>query len=109
MAAIPARRSCRKVRTKRVQKLVHGADVEDRAAKGRQLRVPLFKVHMPAREVLLPRLEAVLYSGQIGDGQIVQQFEDEFGRFIGTHRALALSSGTAALHTALLLANVGAR
>ena len=90
-----------------MQKLVHGADVEDRAAKTRQSRVPLFKVHMPPREVLLPRLEAVLYSGQIGDGQIVQQFEDEFGRFIGTRRALALSSGTAALHTALLLANVG--
>ena len=29
--------------------------------------IPLFKVHVPPRDVLLPRLEAVLYSGQIGD------------------------------------------
>jgi perosamine synthetase len=49
----------------------------------------------------------VLYSGQIGDGEIVKQFEHEFGRFIGNPRALAMSSGTGALHTALLLANVG--
>jgi dTDP-4-amino-4,6-dideoxygalactose transaminase len=71
------------------------------------MSIPLFKVHVPARDVLLPRLEAVLYSGQIGDGEIVKQFEAEFGWFIGNPRALAVSSGTAALHTALLLANAG--
>jgi dTDP-4-amino-4,6-dideoxygalactose transaminase len=79
----------------------------ERRPQARQTRIPLFKVHMPARESLLPRLESVLYSGQIGDGEIVKQFEEEFGRFIGNPRALAVSSGTAALHTALLLANVG--
>jgi dTDP-4-amino-4,6-dideoxygalactose transaminase len=73
----------------------------------RRSPIPLFKVHVPPREILLPRLEAVLYSGQIGDGEIVKQFEHEFGEFIGNPRALAMSSGTAALHTALLLANVG--
>lgn len=69
--------------------------------------IPLFKVHVPPRDVLMPRLEAVLYSGQIGDGEVVKQFEHEFGRFIGNPRALAVSSGTAALHVALLLANAG--
>ena len=76
-------------------------------AQGSQMRIPLFKVHMPPRELLLPQLETVLYSGQIGDGEMVKQFEYEFGRFLGNPYVLALSSGTAALHTALLLANVG--
>lgn len=71
------------------------------------MTIPLFKVHVPPRDSLLPRLEAVLYSGQIGDGEIVKQFEDRFGNYIGNPRALALSSGTAALHTALLLAGAG--
>jgi dTDP-4-amino-4,6-dideoxygalactose transaminase len=70
------------------------------------MRISLFKVHMPPRESLLPKLEAVLYSGQVGDGELVKRFEHEFGRFIGNPHALALSSGTAALHTALLLAGV---
>jgi perosamine synthetase len=70
------------------------------------MRISLFKVHMPPRESLLPKLEAVLYSGQIGDGEVVKRFEQEFGRFIGNPHALALSSGTAALHAALLLAGV---
>ena len=73
----------------------------DRAQHERHRRIPLFKVHVPPRESLLPRLEAVLYGGQIGDGEIVKQFEEAFGRFVGNPRALALSSGTAALHTAL--------
>jgi dTDP-4-amino-4,6-dideoxygalactose transaminase len=70
------------------------------------MRIPLFKVHLPAREVLMPRLEEVLYSGQIGEGEVVRQFESEFGRFIGNPNALSFSSGTAALHTALILAGV---
>jgi perosamine synthetase len=80
---------------------------KNRQSAGLLMKVPLFRVHMPPREVLLPRLEGVLYSGQVGDGDAVRQFEDEFGKFIGNPRALALSSGTAALHTALLLAGAG--
>jgi perosamine synthetase len=70
------------------------------------MRIPLFKVHLPPRETLMPRLEEVLYSGQIGEGETVRQFESEFGRFIGNPNALSFSSGTAALHTALILAGV---
>jgi dTDP-4-amino-4,6-dideoxygalactose transaminase len=54
----------------------------------------------------MPRLETVLYSGQIGEGEVVKQFESEFGQFIGNPNALSFSSGTAALHTALILAGV---
>lgn len=70
--------------------------------------IPLFKVHMPPREALLPALESVLYSGQIGEGPQARAFEQRFGERIGNPRCLAFSSGTAALHTALLLAGVGA-
>jgi dTDP-4-amino-4,6-dideoxygalactose transaminase len=70
------------------------------------MRIPLFKVHMPPREQLMPRLESVLYSGQIGEGEIVKQFEAAFGRFVHNPNALSFSSGTAALHTALILAGV---
>lgn len=72
----------------------------------RTTSIPLFKVQMPPREILMPRLEAVLYGGQIGDGEVVKAFEEAFGRFVGNPRALAISSGTGALHTALILAGV---
>ena len=87
--------------------MIDTSAVKPRTTDGRCMTIPLFKVHLPSREKLLPRLEAVLYSGQIGDGEIVKQFEAEFGRFIGNPRALAVSSGTGALHAALLLAGVG--
>lgn len=70
------------------------------------MRVILHKVNLPPREVLMPRLEAVLYSGHVGEGEVVKRFEAEFGRFIGNPNALSFSSGTAALHTALILAGV---
>ena len=70
------------------------------------LQIPLFKVHMAPRKALLPRLEAALYSGQISEGAPVAEFEVCFGRFIDAPHCLAFCSGTAALHTALLLAGV---
>lgn len=54
----------------------------------------------------MPKLEAVLYSGQVAEGEIVKRFESAFGRFIGNSNTLSFSSGTAALHTALILAGV---
>ena len=66
--------------------------------------IPLVKVAMPPREVLLPALEAVLYSGMIAEGEHVYQFEEEFARHFGLEHVGATSSGTGALHIALLLA-----
>ncbi len=72
--------------------------------------IPLFKVFMPPREALMPRLEQVLYSGQVSEGAEVAAFEDAFGRGLGldSRRSGVLSfySGTAALHAALVLAGV---
>lgn len=69
--------------------------------------IPLFRVNMPPAEVLMPALQDVLYSGFVAEGLQVQEFEREFGRWLGTGHFLGLSSGTAALHTALVLSGVG--
>jgi len=44
----------------------------------------------------------VLRSGVIAQGRKVEEFEQAFARFIGTRYAVAVNSGTAALHIALL-------
>ncbi len=49
----------------------------------------------------------VLKSGRLTQGPIVEEFEEAFALFIGTEYAIAVNSGTAALHVALLAAGVG--
>ena len=68
--------------------------------------LPLVKVSMPPRETLMPALESVLYGGMIAEGELVYRFEAEFAQAFGLPNALATSSGTGALHLALLLAGV---
>lgn len=68
--------------------------------------IPLVKTSIPPKEILLPKLEEVLYSGYIAQGEIVEDFERAFEHFIGSGHTLSLNSGTAALHIALLLAGV---
>ncbi|MCK6403038.1 MAG: DegT/DnrJ/EryC1/StrS family aminotransferase [Sphaerotilus natans subsp. sulfidivorans] len=68
--------------------------------------IPLVKVAMPPRDLLMPALESVLYSGMLAEGEHVYQFEEQFAQAFGLPHALAMSSGTAALHVALLLAGV---
>ena len=70
--------------------------------------IPLVKVTMPSRQVLLPRLEEVLYSGMIGEGEAVYAFEQSFSEKFALNHVVAVNSGTAALHIALLLAGVKA-
>ncbi|MGC8875067.1 MAG: DegT/DnrJ/EryC1/StrS family aminotransferase [Chloroflexia bacterium] len=50
---------------------------------------------------------AVLESGQLAQGQVVAEFEEGFARFCGVKHAIATSSGTAALHIALLALGIG--
>lgn len=68
--------------------------------------LPLIKTSLPERELLIPRLEEVLYSGYIAQGEIVENFERKFEEYIGSGNTLSLNSGTAALHIALILAGV---
>jgi dTDP-4-amino-4,6-dideoxygalactose transaminase len=68
--------------------------------------VPLFKVFLPPREELMPELEKILYGGQISEGAPVVEFERRFGALINSPNIISFYSGTAALHSALVLAGV---
>lgn len=68
--------------------------------------IPLVKVNLPEKSILMPKLENVLYSGQIAEGSVVYEFEKAFLSKYDYPIGIAMSSGTAALHTALLLAGV---
>ncbi len=50
---------------------------------------------------------AVIESGNIAEGEVVQRFEKAFARKMGVQHAVAVSSGTAALHLALLAMGIG--
>ncbi len=67
--------------------------------------IPLFKVHMP-RSVKDPLLET-LFSGFIGQGPKVDEFENKLGNYFQNDQVLTVNSGTSALQLALRLANVG--
>jgi len=47
-------------------------------------------------------VEAVLRSGHLAQGKKVEELEEAFASYIGTKYAIAVNSGTAALHIALL-------
>ena len=49
---------------------------------------------------------AVLDSGMIASGEQVEQFENRFAEYIGVNHAIASSSGTTALHTALTASGI---
>ena len=49
----------------------------------------------------------VMKSGQLAQGKKVEEFEQQFSRYIGTKHAIATSNGTTALYLAQLAAGVG--
>ncbi|MBN2238634.1 MAG: DegT/DnrJ/EryC1/StrS family aminotransferase [Dehalococcoidales bacterium] len=51
-------------------------------------------------------VDKVLQSGQLAEGPVVKEFEDSFAAYNGTPYAVAVNSGTAALHLALLAAGI---
>ena len=50
----------------------------------------------------------VLGSGQLAQGKRVREFEEQFAAWVGARYAVAVSSGTTALHVALLAHGIGA-
>jgi len=50
---------------------------------------------------------AVLESGMLAAGERVAEFEKKFADYCGTTNAVAINNGTAALHAALLAADIG--
>ena len=52
-------------------------------------------------------VDEVLTSGQLSFGPVLEAFEREFAERFGARHAVAMSSGTAALHVAMIAAGVG--
>ena len=69
--------------------------------------ISLVKPYIPPKEELLPEIEKVLYSGYIAEGEAAWAFEDGLKEFLQNPNTLAVQSGTAALHLALLMLNIG--
>lgn len=69
--------------------------------------IPVVKPFIAPSSVMMPEIEATLYSGYIAEGEKVYEFEKEFQKWIGNQHCISLNSGTAALHIALQLAGVG--
>lgn len=67
--------------------------------------IPLFKVHMP-QSVKTPLLDT-LFSGFIGQGPKVEEFEECLGEYFDNNNVITVNSGTSSLQLALRLANVG--
>lgn len=67
--------------------------------------IPIAKPQLDDAEV--KAVSDVLRSGIIAEGQRVTQFEQEFAEYAGTEYAVAVNSGTAALHAALLAHGIG--
>ncbi len=62
--------------------------------------IPIAQVRLDPRS--LRAVERVLKSGRLRAGPIVEDFEKRFARAVGARYALAVNSGTAALHLAYL-------
>lgn len=69
--------------------------------------IPLVQTSLPPKDVLMPSLEGVLYSGYIAQGKVVDEFELSFSNYVNNKNCISLNSGSAALHIALILAGVG--
>lgn len=61
---------------------------------------------MPPRDELMPPLEEVLYSGYIGQGKKVDEYEKKLSVILGTENVLTVNSGTSALQLAMRLAGI---
>lgn len=67
-------------------------------------QIPLFSVNIP-QGVDIPFLQT-LYSGYIGQGKKVDEFEEILAKYFGNKNVLTLNSGTSALFLAMKLANL---
>lgn len=67
--------------------------------------IPLSKPDIGEKEVAY--VSEVLRSGTLSLGPRVKEFEDRFAEFVGTKFAVALNSGTSALHLCVRALNIG--
>ena len=69
--------------------------------------IPLVKPYIAPADKMMPAIQNVLYSGYIAESEPVWEFEERFGDYIENPNTLMLGSGTAALHIALMVLNIG--
>lgn len=67
--------------------------------------IQVFKPQITEREI--EAVTRVLKSGWLGAGPEVEAFEQEFAQYVGAKYAVAVNSGTAALHMALKALGIG--
>ena len=68
--------------------------------------IPLFKPNLPQRDKLQDALMDTIFEEPLNEGQLVYNFEEKLSQFLGVSDAIAVSSGTAALHLALIMSGV---
>jgi len=69
------------------------------------MQIPFHKPYITEEEIA--EVADSLRSGWITTGPKVKRFEEEFAAFVGSPQALAVNSGTAALHIALAALGIG--
>jgi len=67
----------------------------------------LKRQHQSIREEVFAQFEKVYENTAFSGGPFVAAFEDDFARFCGTKYAVAVNSGTSALHLAMLALGIG--
>lgn len=70
------------------------------------MNIPLLKTTLPNQKALLSSLSTVFSEGVLAEGKYVYEFEKLFSKTFDIPHAIAVSSGTAAIHIALLLSGV---
>ena len=70
-----------------------------------EIKVPIAKPIIGDEEI--ENVVEVLKSGMIAQGPKVEEFEEKFAEWVGAEYGIAVNSGTAALHTALLACDIG--
>lgn len=70
-------------------------------------KIRLSRPYLGDKQSLMKLLEEVLDSGFLVQGKYVAQFEHQVAEYLGVKHAVAVSSGTAALHLSLVALGIG--
>lgn len=75
------------------------------------MRIPPVKIEFSEgdRAEILRRIDHCLMTGQVAQGQNVQEFEQAFARYVGAKHAVAVSSGGGAIEMAMRLLDVSGK
>lgn len=68
--------------------------------------IKLLQPHLPPKKVIYQSISKAISSGQLGEGEYVYKFEDEFACKFNYKNVLAVSSGTAALTISFILSDI---